>query len=128
VVDDHADARESLRALLAQDGHHVDVAADGPAGVARIRAERPDIAIVDLALRRFDARALRRSLLDDDPNDAPALVALTGYGGSDNRADALAAGFDHAFAKPLDLTAFRAWLAAGRVAPVADAVLDDQGR
>ena len=128
VVDDHADARESLRTLLEQDGHRVDVAADGPAGVARIRAERPDVAIVDLALRRFDARALRHSLQDDDADGVPTLVALTGYGGSDNRADARAAGFDHAFAKPLDMAAFRAWLAGGRVAPVADAVLDDQGR
>jgi K+-sensing histidine kinase KdpD len=38
VVEDHADSREMLRTLLTLDGHHVEVAADGRAGLGLIQS------------------------------------------------------------------------------------------
>ena len=127
LVEDHADTRESLRILLEQEGHRVSAAEDGPSGFARILAERPDIAIVDIGMPGFDGLELARRMRAQAFDPAPTLVALTGYGGSDNRAQALAAGFDHYFVKPFDIVAFRAWLAMDRVAPLPNAVLADQG-
>jgi len=125
LVEDHADTRESLRILLEQEGHEVSVAEDGPAGFERILAERPDLAIVDIGMPGFDGLELARRMRAAAFDPAPTLVALTGYGGSDNRAQALAAGFDHYFVKPFDVAAFRAWLAMDRVAPLPNAVLED---
>ena len=128
LVEDHADTRESLRALLEQEGHHVSVAEDGPTGFERILAERPDLAIIDIGMPGFDGLELARRMRAAHFDPAPTLVALTGYGGSDNRTQALAAGFDHYFVKPFDIAAFRAWLAMDRVAPPPPAVITDDDR
>jgi DNA-binding response OmpR family regulator len=40
------------------------------------------------------------------------MIALTGYGAADDRALALAAGFDDYMVKPFDLARFRMWLSA----------------
>ncbi len=111
VVEDHADTRESLCILLEQDGHRVEAADDGPTGFARIVDELPDVALVDIGMPGFDGMELARRLSAVPGGAAAALVALSGYGGGDDRDRALAAGFDHYLVKPFDVAAFRAWLA-----------------
>src|SRR5215469_16570477 len=77
IVEDHPDARESLRLLLEFWGHQVEVAADGLRGVQVALAWKPEVAIVDIGLPLLDgyevARQLRAAL------DVPIrLIALTG--------------------------------------------------
>ncbi|HTJ05255.1 MAG TPA: PAS domain S-box protein, partial [Caldimonas sp.] len=50
VVEDNADAREMLQAVLEVAGHKVEVARDGLTGVERALAGRHDLAIVDIGL------------------------------------------------------------------------------
>ena len=50
VVDDDADFREVLGFALERSGHAVDTAADGIAALARLRAEPPDLILLDLEL------------------------------------------------------------------------------
>jgi signal transduction histidine kinase/ActR/RegA family two-component response regulator len=98
IIDDEADARESLGALLRFEGHEVDAAADGPSGLAAIAAAAPEVALVDIGLPGLDgyevarrARALSRDT---------ALVAITGYGQAQDRERARGAGFDAHLTKP----------------------------
>ena len=119
LVEDHADTRESLRGVLADDGHHVETAHDGPSGVALLLATRPDLALVDIGMPGFDGLELARRVRATDPGRSIRLVALTGYGGAEDRAAALAAGFDDYLVKPFDLARFRAWLE-GEVMDAAD--------
>jgi len=109
VVEDNADGRAMLRALLELDGHDVHEAADGPAGVQRAAALRPDVVIVDVGLPGYDghevARRVRASGLKT------VLVALTGYGQPEDRRCALEAGFDHYLVKPVDPRALERLLA-----------------
>jgi two-component system copper resistance phosphate regulon response regulator CusR len=50
VVDDDRPSREGLSAALAREGHLVDTAADAWQAMLRLRAQRFDVAVVDLDL------------------------------------------------------------------------------
>jgi PAS domain S-box-containing protein len=55
VVEDSPDARQSLRILLELAGHEVETCEDGPSGLARLCALRPDVALIDLGCRVWTA-------------------------------------------------------------------------
>ncbi len=102
VVEDNADARESLRILLERWGHRVEVAANGPDGIERIRASLPDVAFIDIGLPGLDGYALARATRALPGGDRVALVALTGYGQRRDERRAREAGFDTFLAKPAE--------------------------
>ena len=101
VVEDNDDAREMLSILLAQDGHEVQVAHDGPSGLRAALTFRPDVGLLDLGLPGFDGYALARSIRAHDEGKQIYLVALTGYGQSEDRLRSQEAGFDDHVVKPL---------------------------
>jgi PAS domain S-box-containing protein len=111
IVEDNADARDMLAKLLSLLGHRVEVAANGPDGVEKALALRPQVALIDLGLPGMDGvevvRAVRAAL-----GDAIRLVALTGHAGEENRRRALQAGFDAHLAKPVELDDLTKLLAA----------------
>jgi CheY-like chemotaxis protein len=101
VVDDNADAADTLAELVRLLGHDVQVAYDGPSAVQAARASRPDVVLCDLGLPGMDgydvARALRAG------GGAPLrLVAVSGYAQPDDVRRAADAGFDAHVAKPPD--------------------------
>jgi signal transduction histidine kinase/CheY-like chemotaxis protein len=101
IVEDNPDGRETLRLLLQLDGHQVEVAPDGPLGVKKALAWRPDVALIDIGLPGLDgydvARQVRAAL-----GNRVRLIALTGYGQPHDRRRALEAGFDLHLVKPVD--------------------------
>ncbi|MDB4927928.1 MAG: multi-sensor hybrid histidine kinase [Myxococcaceae bacterium] len=111
IVEDNDDMSAILVAILEHSGHEVRAESDGLRGLARILAERPDVAIVDIGLQGIDgyevARRVRAAL-----GPAPVLVALTGYGTEGDRLKALEAGFDAHMTKPVDIDLFERLLAA----------------
>src|SRR6266511_2989201 len=100
VVDDNADAADSLADVVKILGHSVDVAYDGPSAVERARANPPDIVLCDVGLPGMSgyevARALRASA------NTPRLFAVSGYVQPDDVKKAFEAGFDGHVAKPCD--------------------------
>jgi two-component system, chemotaxis family, CheB/CheR fusion protein len=103
IVEDNDDSREMLNILLAQDGHEVHVAHDGPSGLRAALTFRPEIGLLDLGLPGFDGYALARSIRAHDEGKQIYLVALTGYGQSEDRLRSEEAGFDDHLMKPLDI-------------------------
>lgn len=101
IADDNADAALALSMLLDRLGFDV-VATyfDGESALAGISAQRPDVAILDIALPDIDgyevARRVRESL--DVP---PRLIAVTGLSDTCDRIDASEAGFIAHFVKPV---------------------------
>jgi signal transduction histidine kinase/CheY-like chemotaxis protein len=104
IIEDNEDSREMLQTLLQTRGHHVDCARDGPSGVERALALRPDVALVDIGLPGMDgygvARRIREVL-----GGGVLLVALTGYGQPEDRRLAFDAGFDRHLTKPVKIEA-----------------------
>jgi PAS domain S-box-containing protein len=104
VVEDNADAAETLAEVLQLDGHRVRVALDGVRGLALARESAPEVVISDLGLPgALDGYALARALRREAALGACVLVALSGYASEEERRRAFEAGFDHHLAKPPDL-------------------------
>lgn len=100
VIDDNVDAAESLAMLLRLKGHEVHVAYDGPAGVALAMKTLPDCVLVDIGLPGIDGYEVAKRLRAHD-RDGMLLIALTGYGQSEDRLRSEQAGFDHHLVKPV---------------------------
>jgi signal transduction histidine kinase/CheY-like chemotaxis protein len=100
LIEDNADAREMLRPLLEQEGHRVDVAADGPGGLERDEAGRPEVVLIDIGLPGMDGYEVARRIRARRGAE-PVLVALSGYGQSEDRRRSREAGFDAHLTKPV---------------------------
>jgi DNA-binding response OmpR family regulator len=98
VVEDDTSLLDALAYNLEREGYQVTRAADGLAGLALARSERPDLVILDVTLPGADGievcGALRREM------DIPILMLMAPSERSDRRAG-LQAGADACLAKPL---------------------------
>ena len=102
VVDDNVDAAQSLAILLADAGHSVHTAYDGREALDMARECRPHIAFVDIGLPELDGYEVARHLRSDPAFRHTQLIAMTGYGQTDDHRRSLAAGFDRHLVKPAD--------------------------
>jgi two-component system, sensor histidine kinase len=102
IVEDNQDAQDALKCLLELWGHEVMVASDGASGIQSALAHRPDVALVDLGLPTVDGYEVARQIRAAVGAAAPLMIALTGYGAPEQRAQALSAGFDLHIVKPVD--------------------------
>jgi signal transduction histidine kinase/CheY-like chemotaxis protein len=116
VVDDHADAADSLAMLLTMEGHQVRVAHNGPAAVEAVRADPPDVVLLDLGMPGMDGYEVARRLKEGLAPPDLLIVALTGWGQDEDRRRTREAGFHHHFVKPVDPNDLRQLLA--RTKPV----------
>jgi CheY-like chemotaxis protein len=114
IVEDNADSRELMSEILSEQGHTVDTAGDGEAGVdALLREPHADVGIVDLGLPKLDGFELARRVRATRGR-APFLIALSGFGRPQDRKDALDAGFDVHLVKPVDVAEISRLLSAAR--------------
>lgn len=104
LVEDNDDIRDTLRELLEMSGHQVDVAEDGPRGLAMALSLRPEAAVIDIGLPGLDgyevARRIRHAEQEAAHGAPMYLVALTGYGRPEDQRRALQAGFSTHLVKP----------------------------
>jgi len=110
IVEDNADARDALSVLLELEGHVVAAAGEGHQALELVRAQDPDIALVDIGLPGIDGYEVARRVRALDGR-RPVLIALTGYGQPEDRRRASEAGFDGLLVKPVDPTALTTLLA-----------------
>jgi PAS domain S-box-containing protein len=101
IVDDNADARNSLASVLQVLGHDVRIAPDGASGVAAARDFRPQVVLLDIGLPDMDGYEVAKRIRALPFGDKSRIVAASGYG---EVPDAVrAAGMDAYLVKPLDL-------------------------
>jgi len=102
LVEDNADARQALAMLLELEGHEVREAQDGLQGIELAEAGNFDVALVDIGLPGVDGHEVARRLRQSPAGARLFLVALTGYGGEEDRQRSRAAGFDEHLTKPVE--------------------------
>ncbi|MBN6103248.1 sigma-54-dependent Fis family transcriptional regulator [Xanthomonas sp. CFBP 8703] len=96
IVDDDTAFLSTLQATLRSFGHEVIAAADGEAGLARLRDGGIDLAFVDFRMPGMDGIALMRARQTHAQAAAVPLVMLTAYASSSNTIEAMKLGaFDH---------------------------------
>jgi PAS domain S-box-containing protein len=101
VVDDHADAAQSLTRILTLWGHHADAVHDGPAAIARLVADYYDVVLLDIGLPGMSGYEVAMHLRKQPAGEKLFLVALTGYGQDEDLRRAEFAGFDRHLVKPV---------------------------
>lgn len=98
VVDDEADMRLALRNVLAQAGHSVEEAGDGPAALARAERGGLDLVLLDIRLPGMDGKQILRQLREKVP--ALPVIMVSGYGSVDSAVEVLRLGASHYLSKP----------------------------
>ncbi len=102
IADDNRDAAESLATLLRMDGHAVTVAHDGPQALVAFAEVQPEVALLDIGMPGLSGYEVARRVRQGSLGRAVTLIAVTGWGQDRDKAQALAAGFNHHFTKPVD--------------------------
>ena len=110
VVDDVADSAASLAELLEIWSHKTRVACDGASALKAAESFRPNVALLDIGMPGMDGFELARRLRAEHGREI-FLVALTGYGQSQDREATQEAGFDAHLVKPVDLNVLSELLA-----------------
>jgi CheY-like chemotaxis protein len=100
IVDDDRDSREMYGEFLRLVGVDVEQAGNADDAWTRLRARRPHVIVLDLALPGLDGAALSRQIRSDPDIGRIPLVILTGYTHGDVWVRAQDAGADAILIKP----------------------------
>ena len=107
VVEDDMDNRRIVVKVLSVEGYQVTQATDGLEALARVREERPDVILMDLALPNMDGWEATRQLKSDPATRSIPVVALTAFAMRGDEEQARAAGCDDYLPKPARPAAIR---------------------
>jgi len=110
VVDDNEDAAAMLATVLDLHGHQTRTAEDGPRALAAAAAFAPDIVFLDIGMPGMSGYEVAKRFRADPALAGVTLVALTGWGGEEDKQRTKAAGFDFHLTKPVEFSAIRAVL------------------
>ena len=102
VVDDNQDAADSLAMVLQSMGFEALAEYGAHAALTRSGAERFDAFLLDIGLPGMTGHELAQRLRQQAATASALLVAVTGYGGEQDRLQTRSAGFDHHLVKPID--------------------------
>lgn len=103
LVEDNEMNRDMLSRRLERRGHEVIVAVDGEEGVARAKADAPDVVLMDMSLPGIDGWEATRQLKAAEETRAIPVLALTAHAMAGDREKALEVGCDDFDTKPVDL-------------------------
>ncbi len=102
IVDDNADAADTLAALLVLSGHETSVAYEGASALEHAERMRPHVVVLDLGMPGMSGYEVARHLRRCPWGSALKLIALTGWGQARDRRMTREAGFDEHLVKPAD--------------------------
>jgi DNA-binding response OmpR family regulator len=102
VIDDDRDFVEAVRTLLRLNGHHVEVAFDGAAGLEAALLCLADAVVLDVALPKLNGYEVCRRIREQPLTKQPLIVAATGWEQLVDLKLGKSAGFDAYLVKPFD--------------------------
>ncbi len=101
LVEDNRDAAQTVAMMLEFKGHRVVIAYNGKEALEQAERKRFDGAILDIGLPDTDGYTLARRFREIPLQSGTRLVAVTGYGSAEDKAQAHDAGFDQHITKPI---------------------------
>jgi len=102
VIDDEAPIRLLCRVNLEAEGMEVLEAADGPSGLAKARAETPDLVLLDVMMPGLDGWGVAEQLLEGDETASIPIIFLTARAEFRDRARGLDIGGVDYITKPFN--------------------------
>lgn len=117
VVDDNADAADTMSTYLGVCGHSTRVGYNGYHALKLVREFQPEIVFLDIGMPGLNGYDAAREIRKIPEMVGITLVALTGWGAESDRVRAQEAGFDHHLTKPASFAHVEALLTdvAGRI-------------
>jgi len=103
VVDDNRDGADTLAAVLRLRGFEMETAYDGEAALAGTARFNPDVVLLDIGLPVLNGYDVCEALRSRKGGEAMLIIAVTGWGSTPDLAQAMRAGFDAHFVKPVDM-------------------------
>jgi two-component system response regulator AtoC len=100
VIDDEANLRKVLAALLRRDGYDVTVAEDGEMGIAEFQKNGADAVITDLVMPKVGGMEVLKAVNGSDP-EVPVII-ITAHGTVDSAVEAIKLGAFDYVTKPFD--------------------------
>jgi CheY-like chemotaxis protein len=111
IVDDNEDAANSLAMLLKLGGHETASVYTAADALTRAPTFKPDVVLLDIGLPGMDGYEVAQQMRELPGLRDIRLVAVTGYGRSEDRIRAREAGFDDHLVKPVDYAVLELTLA-----------------
>lgn len=108
IVEDEEILLENLESSLRDDGYDVIAASDGETAMSLIRANPPDLLVLDIMLPRLDGLSICRMLRKDSSLAHLPIIMLTARGTEVDRIVGLESGADDYIVKPFSLGEFLA--------------------
>jgi DNA-binding response OmpR family regulator len=108
IVEDEETLLRNLAAKLQDEGFKVVTATDGEDGLDKIRAEHPDLIILDIMLPRLDGLSICRIVKHDPSMADTSIIMLTARGTEVDKIVGLESGADDYIVKPFSLGEFLA--------------------
>ena len=103
IVDDNADAAETLSMLLDGLGHAAAVVTDSTQAVAVALEFKPDVVFLDIGMPKLNGFDLARQMRGHRSLKNVFLAALSGWGTEQDRAKSIDAGIDRHLTKPVSI-------------------------
>ncbi|MGN7871242.1 response regulator transcription factor [Paracoccus sp. 22332] len=108
VVEDEDNIAMALEFLLARDGHSHSRLSQGAAALTAIRADRPDLVLLDVMLPDMSGYEIVQLLRADPGPSGVRILLMTARGSIVERRRGLALGADGFIAKPFEIVELRA--------------------
>lgn len=103
IIDDERGIRNTLREILADEGHEVEVAENGKAGLEMALAKTYDLIFSDIKMPEMDGIEVLSALKQGEEAIETPVVMITGHGDVETAVQALKLGAYDFLLKPLDL-------------------------
>lgn len=104
LVEDHEEIWDFLSRRLRRKGHEVALAFDGREGLDKVRADRPELVLMDVNLPVLDGYSAVRELRQDPSFADLPVIALTAHAMAGDRDKAIEAGCTDYHPKPVDFS------------------------
>lgn len=102
IVDDNIDGAQALEMFVSILGHEVRTSHNGLDAITLAKEFLPEVVFLDLGLPGLNGYEVARELRKEPSLNATYLVALTGWGSSEDKRKSKEAGFDQHLTKPVD--------------------------
>ena len=102
IIDDEPAAREGLEALLAGEDYQLELAVNGPDGLAKAAQVAPDVILLDVMMPGMDGYEVCRRLRADPQLGEVPILMITALDDREARLEGIRAGADDFIAKPYD--------------------------
>ena len=103
IIDDERGIRNTLREILADEGHEVEVAENGKQGLEMAQAKAYDLIFSDIKMPEMDGLELLKALKEGEETAEIPVVMISGHGDVETAVQALKMGAYDFLLKPLDL-------------------------